>query len=70
MATKVTFGQPTIRETAATVFERGKHRPIIVTIQPKMIELRAKGMREVYHLSIEQLFIRAVGEACAAARRK
>ena len=48
------------RQTDAAVYETGKMRPIMVTVMPKTIVFRAKGMGNRYELGIERLFMLAV----------
>jgi len=48
------------RTTDACVYETGKMRAIVVTVKPKTIVFRAKGMGNRYELGIERLFMLAV----------
>jgi len=52
--------RPVTRQTSATTFERGR-RPIIITIHPcGDIELRAKGLKTSYRLTLEAMYALAV----------
>jgi hypothetical protein len=49
------------RETTATIFSRGQHRSIIVSLNPNnTIGLRLKGEKQTYDLPIDGLFDVAV----------
>lgn len=41
------------RETAATVYDRGRRRPILVAIVPSLILFRVKGDRATHSISYE-----------------
>lgn len=56
----MTGAKHTIRKTSAIVFENGKNRPIIVTVNPRTIEFRAMGLKTSYGLSINRLYVLAV----------
>lgn len=61
--TKLAGQSPLPRETAATVFETGKDRPIIVVLHPKYLVLRAKGLpNSAVSLDYETLYRRTVWE--------
>ncbi len=45
------------RETSATVFERSKHRPVIVSLHPPhILGFRLKGTKHTYFLPVDQCF--------------
>lgn len=44
--------------TMATIFERGKERPIEVTLYPTYLECRAIGTQETYHVPYSAILIR------------
>jgi hypothetical protein len=49
------------RETSATVFELGRHRAVIVSLEPPcLISLRLKGTRRTFYLSADTAYVRAV----------
>ena len=49
------------RETFGTVFDRGKRRAVIVTIeQPSLLGFRLKGTRKTYYLTAEAMYWKAV----------
>jgi hypothetical protein len=57
------------RETSATVFERSKRRPLIISIEPGgIISLRLKGNHKSYSLDLESLYDLAVKKSLAAER--
>jgi len=66
-----------LRESFGTVFDRGKRRPVIVSIEPpNLLGFRLKGTRRIYYLSTEACFTTALKAALKAqaaekkARRK
>ena len=56
----MTNAKKTTRKTAATVYEAGKDRQILVTICPKHVEFRAVGLQTTYSLSVSRLYMMAV----------
>lgn len=61
------ISRPTKRETYGTVFSQGKHRPVIVSIQPpNVIGFRLKGTRRIYYLTSDGLYLRALQSQIAA----
>lgn len=55
------------RETEATIFDRGKARNLIVTLEPTgrhgaLIGVRLKGTRETYRVSLTQIYTLAVDQ--------
>jgi len=59
MPTKCT--RPVYRETHGGILERGKTRPVIVSVEPpNVIGFRLKGMRTTYYLTAEGCFMQAV----------
>lgn len=73
--------RPVRRETSATAWSKGKHRPVIVTLEPNphgdLLWFRLKGHRRSYALDVGACFVRAVEatiraekEARKQARRK
>lgn len=62
-----TISKPIKRETSATVFERSKRRPIIISVEPGgLISLRLKGNRKTYSLDLESLYDQAVKKSLRA----
>lgn len=59
----MTFSSVT-RETLATVFEKGKHRRVYVSINPVtgVLTFRAKGLKSRYELPANFLYGRAVAQ--------
>ena len=57
MATKST--KPTVRETSATVFDRGE-RNLIVTIHYGVIKIRPKGLKSEEIVDISAIYEQAV----------
>jgi hypothetical protein len=47
-------------ETSAEVFEKGKHRPVCITVHRRWIELRAKGLRARHRLDPSAAYSLAV----------
>jgi hypothetical protein len=67
--TKIT--KPVRRETLGTVYEQGKHRPVIVSIEPpNVIGFRLKGTRRTYRLTTDALYLNAVQAHVAAEKRE
>lgn len=59
------------RETVGGILERGKNRPVIVSIEPpNIIGLRLKGMRKTFYLTAEGCFMQAVKAHVAAEKRE
>jgi hypothetical protein len=59
------------RETSATVFDQGKQRPVIVTLEPGgLVVLRLKGTRRAITFDAQSLYVRGVKAAVDGARRK
>jgi hypothetical protein len=62
MATKL--NKPITRETDSSVFDSGKLKDIIVSIEPTrggaLIGFRLKGTRDTFRLPVGSLFVRAV----------
>lgn len=53
--------KPVRRESFGTVFERGKHRPVIVSIEPpNVLSFRLKGTRRSYCLTTEVAYVVAL----------
>lgn len=69
MATKCK--KPVYRETHGGILERGKVRPVIVSVEPpNRVGFRLKGMRTTYYLTAEAIFMQAVQAKVAADRRE
>lgn len=53
---------PVERETAATIFERSRQRPVIVTIHPErgLVSFRLKGTRRTYQLTADACYCAAL----------
>jgi len=63
--------KPVYRETAGGVLERGKIRPVIVSIEPpNIVGVRLKGMRTTYYLTSEAIFMQAVKAKVAHTKRE
>jgi uncharacterized ParB-like nuclease family protein len=69
MPTKCT--RPVYRETHGGIYDRGKTRPVIVSVEPpNVIGFRLKGCRKTYYLTAEGCFMKAVQAAVAAEKRE
>lgn len=69
MPTKCT--RPIYRETFGGILERGKIRPVIVSVEPpNVIGFRLKGMRTTYYLTAEGCFMQAVKAKVAGDKRE
>lgn len=69
MATKCT--KPVFRETHGGILERGKVRPVIVSIEPPdVIGFRLKGMRTTYYLTAGGCFMQAVKAKIAGEKKE
>lgn len=63
--------KPVHRETSGGILERGKVRPVIVSIEPpNIIGFRLKGMRTTYYLTAEGCFMQAVKAKIAHDKRE
>lgn len=63
--------RPVWRETAATVYERGKYRPVLVCLSaPDLVGCRLKGTRRVYWLPADCVFGLALKADLAARARE
>ena len=63
------------RVSSASVFSRGRYRPVVVVLEPPgtLLGLRLKGERKTYHLPLAWCFCEAVRRTVAtekAAKRK
>jgi len=63
------------RESSASVFSRGRYRPVVVILEPPgtLLGLRLKGERKTYYLPLAWCFCEAVRRTVAAeksAKRK
>lgn len=66
-----TCTRPVRRETHGTIFECGKHRPVIVSIEPpNVIGLRLKGTRRTYFLTSEVAYMVALRAHLAALKKE
>lgn len=52
--------KPTTRETSAYVRERGKLRPLVVTVHGSLLELRPKGLRTREVVDLSSCYFNAV----------
>ena len=53
--------RPVRRESLGTVFERGKRRPVVVSIEPpNLLGFRLKGTRRTYYLTAEAGYLMAI----------
>lgn len=67
--TKLT--KPVRRETDSTVYEQGKHRPVIVSLEPPgLITFRLKGTRRTYRLTVDGCYLLAVKAHLEGLRRE
>lgn len=61
---------PIRRETTATIFERGTHRPVIVMVLPNnTLGFRLKGTQRTYYLGIDSCYDLAVKAELASRKR-
>jgi hypothetical protein len=59
------------RESGGTVYERGKHRNVIVILEPPdVIGFRLKGMRHVFRLTTEGCYMAAVKAEIALKKKE
>lgn len=68
----MTILRKTVKRTCerSTVFERGKHRPLVVSLEPNgTIGLRAKGCRTTYFLPMKRAW-RMAAEAEGLAKKR
>ena len=58
------------RESSASVFSRGRYRPVVVVLEPPgvLLGLRLKGERKTYYLPLAWCFCEAVRRTVAAER--
>jgi len=58
------------RVSSASVFSRGRYRPVVVILEPPgtLLGLRLKGERRTYHLPLAWCFCEAVRRTVAAER--
>jgi hypothetical protein len=55
------LGKTVERETRATAYDRGKERPIIVSLEaPSVIGFRLKGTGQTYRLTVGACYLLAV----------
>ncbi len=55
------------RETLATVFDQGRHRRVVVDVDPPagVVVFRLKGTRRRYSLPVQYLYLHALKKAVA-----
>lgn len=59
------------RETHGTVYSQGKHREVIVSIEPpNVLGFRLKGTRRTYYLTSDGCYLVAVKAALLAEKRE
>ena len=59
------------RETSATVFELGRHRAVMVSLEPPcLIGIRLKGTRRTFYLPVNKAYLAAVKAHMAAEARE
>lgn len=59
------------RETSATIFESGRHRAVMVSLEPPcLIGLRLKGTRRTFYLPVDRAYLSAVKAHVAAEARE
>ena len=58
------------RVSSASVFSRGRYRPVVVILEPPgtLLGLRLKGERRTYHLPLAWCYTEAVRRTVAAER--
>lgn len=62
--------KPVRRETGATIYERCKHRPVVVTLEPpSIIAFRLKGTRRTFRLTVDGCYTMAVKAAVEGERQ-
>lgn len=60
-----------VRETKCTTYERGRHRPIIVTVyQNGLMGFRLKNLRKEYCLTVETAYLLAIKAELVGRERK
>ncbi len=60
----IVIRRPVRRESFGTVFDRGRNRPVIVSIEPpNLLGFRLKGTRRIYYLTTEACFSMALKAA-------
>lgn len=65
------IGNVVRRQTHGTVWDCGKRRPVIVSLEPpNLIGFRLKGTRRTYYLTADGCYVKAVQLAVAAAKRE
>jgi hypothetical protein len=62
--------KPVSRETLATARERGRSRPIVITIYSTFVKLRLKGMRRSVVVTMDQLWTMGNRNAAESARQE
>lgn len=67
-----TLNRKVRRESSASVFSRGRSRPVVVILEPPgiLLGLRLKGERRTYHLPLTWCFTEAVRRTVAAEREQ
>ena len=60
--------KPVTRETLSSVQERSQLRPIVITIHPTYVQIRLKGQRRAYTVTMAQLWTLGARNAAEAAR--
>ena len=59
------------RETSATIFETGRQRAVMVSLEPPcLIGLRLKGTRRTFYLPVDRAYLAAVKAHVAAEARE
>ena len=63
--------KPVKRETFGGIFDRGKCRPVIVSIEPpNLVGLRLKGMKRTYYLTAESIFMQALKASLVSEKKE
>ncbi len=58
------------RETHGTIYSQGKHRSVVVSIEPpNVLGFRLKGTRTTYYLTSDGCYLAAVQATLAAEKR-
>lgn len=63
--------KPVKRETHGGIFEKGKRRPVIVSIEPpNLLGLRLKGTQRTYYITAEGAYMAALRAALIAQKKE
>ncbi len=62
--------KPVTRETFSSVRERGKLRPLVITVASTYVSIRLKGQRKSFQVTMDQLYTLGARNAAEAKRRE